>query len=75
MEEALSQVQVSDEIYDTLVNRNGAFNPVYQFILDYEAANWTNVSRMMIVRDVHTSEVYKAYLGAMVWYNKLLREE
>ncbi|GHU50355.1 hypothetical protein FACS1894127_5420 [Clostridia bacterium] len=75
MEDALKQVRVSDDIYNTLVNRNGPYNPVYQFILDYESANWTNVSRMMIVRDVHTAEVYKAYLGAMLWYNKLLREE
>ncbi|MDR0569632.1 MAG: HDOD domain-containing protein [Clostridiales Family XIII bacterium] len=73
--DALGLVQVSDEIYDALVRRSGRLNYVYQFVLEYEAANWTVVSRMMIIKDIRAADVYEAYMGAMIWYNSLLKND
>ncbi|MDR3294220.1 MAG: HDOD domain-containing protein [Clostridiales Family XIII bacterium] len=73
--EALGLVHVSDDIYEALVNREGRYGPVYQFILEYESANWNAVSRMLILHDLETADIYNAYVDAMIWYNELLGGE
>jgi len=74
IEEAFKIVNVSEDIRDALVGKGGRFSFIYQFVLEYEAAHWSNVSRMMILHDVNTSDVYEAYSNAMIWYNTLLSE-
>ncbi|MFG6357669.1 MAG: HDOD domain-containing protein [Acetatifactor sp.] len=71
MEEALSMVHVSKQIRDVLVEGKGVLSKPYQFILQYESANWQEVSRQMILEDIDMSTLYDAYIQTLVWYRKL----
>lgn len=71
MEEALKVIQVSKDINDVLVNGDGLFAPIYDFILNYENANWQEVSRVMVIKNISVDEVYNAYKDALKWYKDL----
>ena len=71
MEEALKLVKVSKNIREALLNRVGAYGELYQFMLNYEKANWQEVSRQMILMDIGMEELYDAYIQSLVWYRKL----
>jgi EAL and modified HD-GYP domain-containing signal transduction protein len=59
-------------IADALVRQSGPYGFVYQFLLEYETANWNAVSRMLILRDLQPADTYQAYIEALIWYNDLL---
>ena len=56
---------------DALLNKSGKLGPLYEFILNYEKANWEEVSRQMILLDIDMNALYKAYIDALVWYRLL----
>ncbi|MDC7293854.1 MULTISPECIES: EAL and HDOD domain-containing protein [unclassified Butyrivibrio] len=72
MEEALSMVQVSKNVKDALLEGKGEFAPVLDFIKRYEDADWTEVSRLMVVGNMDMDKVYEAYLNALKWYRDLI---
>ena len=74
MDEALKVVRVSKEISDVLVNKEGCFAEIYDFMMNYERAEWQEVSRLMIVEGIGMQDVYNAYLGALEWYRDLFVE-
>ena len=68
MKDALETVQVSKNIQDALIDRKGAFAFPLEFILQYESANWQEVSRLMIVHNIEMQSVYDAYIASLRWY-------
>ncbi len=75
MEEALNMVQVSKNIRDALIDNKGDFAPLLNFIRRYEDADWTEVSRLMVINDINMDEVYEAYLNALKWYRDLFSQK
>ncbi len=73
MEEALQMVQVSKDISKALVQSEGALAPVLQFMVQYEGANWPEVSRQMLLSDLDTDVVSNAYMDSLSWYRDLMR--
>jgi EAL and modified HD-GYP domain-containing signal transduction protein len=73
MDEALTRVAVSDNIKDALVKHTGPFYSVYEFINFYEAADWTSVSRFLILYGIDSEQVYEAYLNTVTWYRDLMQ--
>lgn len=71
MEEALSLVKVSHDIEDALIRQSGIFAEPLYFIKQYEAGNWSEVSRLMILENLDTQTVYDAYIDALKWYREL----
>ncbi len=71
MEEALNMVQVSKNVREALVENKGDFAKVLQFIKTYEVADWTEVSRLLVLNNIEMDKVYKAYLNALKWYRDL----
>lgn len=71
MEEALDMIKVSKEIKDALVHDKGILAPVFDFMVPYETANWSEVSRQMILKDIEESVVSKAYMDSLKWYRDL----
>lgn len=71
MESALQMVKVSKEISNALIEHKGAFAPVLDFIIQYENANWQEVSRLMLVKDIDMDKVYDAYVQSLKWYRDL----
>lgn len=71
MAEALEKVNVSKEIFEALVNKKGDLAQVLNLMNEYEYANWQEVSRLMIVADKNTDDVYQAYIKAVHWYREV----
>ena len=71
MAEALTDVHVTKDVYEALVNKNGKLAAVMNFIRQYEIANWSEVSRLMLLSKIDMKDVYNAYVDALVWYRKI----
>lgn len=71
MEEALKVIKVSKEIEDVLLRGEGIFAPLYEFMINYESANWQEVSRVMVLENIPMEDLSKAYTGALEWYRDL----
>ncbi|MDO4304174.1 MAG: HDOD domain-containing protein [Bacillota bacterium] len=74
MEEALRMVKVSKQIEEALINGKGKLAPVLEFVTQYEAANWQEVSRLMILKEIDMEQVYEAYIQSLKWYRDLFTE-
>ena len=72
MEEALDMVVVSKNVRSALLEGKGEFAPVLEFIKKYEDADWTEVSRLMILGNIDMKKVFEAYLSALRWYRDLI---
>ena len=71
MSEALQDVHVSKDVYEALVDKMGKLSTVYEFIEQYEIANWSEISRQMLLNKIDMKDVYNAYVDALVWYRKI----
>ncbi len=71
MEEALKMVKVSKEIRNALVDHKGVLAPVMEFMLQYENANWQEVSRIMIIKNIDMDKLYDAYVQSLKWYRDM----
>ncbi len=72
MKEALEMIQVSKEIKAALISREGKFAPVYDFILAYESADWSEVSRILLLRQIDANKIYDAYIESLDWYRRTI---
>lgn len=73
MEEALSMVMVAGEVRRALLDGEGALAPVLDFVVKYETADWQDVSRTLLLREIEVDTIYQAYAGALGWYRNLMR--
>ncbi|MCD7725250.1 MAG: HDOD domain-containing protein [Clostridiales bacterium] len=71
MEEALKKVNVCKEISDALIYRKGEFAELYEFLMAYENADWQEVCRLLIVKDISVNTVYEAYTETVCWYKDM----
>lgn len=71
LKEALGRVNVSKDIENALINHRGELADVYDFIVAYENADWQEVCRMLIVKNIDIDTVYKAYTESVVWYKEM----
>lgn len=72
MEEALSMVNVSAEIRKALLEHEGKLAEVLTFITKYESAEWQEVSRQLLLRNVGIDAISKAWVSSLQWYSKLI---
>lgn len=70
--EALDIVSVSDNIKNALVQNAGPYYPIYEFMLFYEMAEWTSVSRIIILNNIEVESIFKAYITTLTWYRDLI---
>lgn len=71
MSETLKSVSVSQEIYAALVNGTGPYAKLLDFELKYEAGDWQEVSRQIVVEELDMDLVYKSYTDALLWYKNM----
>ena len=71
MKEALDLVKVSKDISGALLDGTGKYAPVLDFINAYENANWSEVSRQLILKNAEDSAVYDAYTDSLKWFRDL----
>ena len=75
MADALDLVQVSDDIRKALIDDEGKFAPILDFVKGYETAEWQEVSRQMILQNIDIDDVYNAYVDSLKWYKTLMAED
>lgn len=73
MEEALSMVKVAGDVRDALIDRKGKLAPIMDFLINYETADWQEVSRQLILVDVDVKSINEAYVSSLQWYRKLAK--
>ena len=71
MEEALKIVRVSKPIEKALTKGEGEYGKILKFMRSYEDADWTEVSRVMVLDKIDMDATYKAYLDALKWYRTI----
>jgi EAL and modified HD-GYP domain-containing signal transduction protein len=74
MSEALDMMKISGDIRKALVERDGVLAPVLDFAMQYEDANWQEVSRQMLLGNIEMDTVHQAYMGSLQWYKELTAE-
>ena len=72
MEEALSMVRVSGKIRAALLEHTGPLAEVLHFIVKYESAEWQEVSRQLVLKNIEISDVSQAWVSSLQWYAKLI---
>lgn len=72
MDEALEMVSVSDNVRAALTGKGGKLAPAYELMVQYETANWQEVSRLLILSDLDVKTVSEAYQEALGWYRDLM---
>ncbi len=72
MSEALDMVVVPKNVKAALLNGEGDYAKVLHFIKCYEDADWTEVSRQMVLEDLDMDKIYEGYLSALRWYRDLI---
>lgn len=72
MEEALSMVRVSGKIRAALLERTGSLAEVLHFIVKYESAEWQEVSRQLVLKNIEIPDVSHAWVSSLQWYAKLI---
>lgn len=72
MEEALSMVRVSDKIRTALLEHTGPLAEVLNFIVKYESAEWQEVSRQLVLKNIEIPDVSHAWVSSLQWYAKLI---
>lgn len=75
MKEALEYMKVTGEIRKALLDQSGILAPVYEFMLQYECADWQEVSRQMILKELDDDTVQNAYTDALEWYRNLVMKD
>ena len=71
MTEALEMLKVSKNISRALISKEGPYAELYTFMLQYESASWTDVDRVMLLKELDTDAVYNAYIDTLKWYREL----
>ena len=75
MSEALELLKVTGDVQKALADRTGKFFPVLDFILQYEDANWQEVSRQMLLSGMSMDMVNRAYVDSLTWYRDLTADD
>jgi len=71
LEDALEMVQISNDIKQSLLTKNGKYSIVMDCIRYYEAADWSELSRLMLLRSISDKQVSDRYLEALKWYHDM----
>lgn len=73
MNEALEMLKVSKNIRSALVEDSGPLAPVLDFVRLYEAGEWQEISRLMLLGNILMDPVQEAYTSSLEWYRDLFQ--
>lgn len=69
--EALEMVLVPNDVKASLLSDDGKYSIVRKFIGSYENADWSDVSREMLLNNISDREVAASYINALQWYHDM----
>ncbi len=71
MEDTLRLVKVTPDMRHALADHAGIFADTLSFVTHYEAGDWQEVSRLMILNHIEMADVQEAYADSLRWYQEL----
>lgn len=74
MSEALEILQVGGDVKSALLDGTGPLADIFNMVILYEAANWTELSRVLLLANKDTDIVSNAYMKSLEWYRDLNAE-
>jgi EAL and modified HD-GYP domain-containing signal transduction protein len=72
IEQALKMVHVPEPIRVALLGGSNDFSQVYEFAMLYEEAEWTELSRIALMKNLSIPDIFRAYNDALKWYGDLV---
>ena len=72
MEEALEIITVTPAIKKALIEHTGEYAQILDFVEQYEAASFQEVSRVMVTRQLTMEDISQAYMDSLRWYKEIL---
>jgi len=72
MGEAVNEVALDENVIEALVNKDGDFFKVLDFMYAYEHANWDQIAISMVRYNLELEDITNAFVDALVWYKALL---
>ena len=72
IEQAIEMVSVPDSVKTALTKEDNEFGEMYRFIKLYERGEWTEVSRIALIKNITVESIFHAYTDALMWYDFLL---
>jgi len=73
MAEAMEMLQLSKNIRDALVSHEGILADALEFMIAYEKGDWSEVSRIMTLKEYDTDKIYAAYIESLSWYRQTIK--
>jgi len=73
--QALDMVMVSNDIKESLLSDEGKYSLVMRIIRYYENADWSELSREMLLENIEDTQVSNRYLDAVAWYSEMFGEK
>ena len=70
-EQMLEDMPVSEEIRESLLTKDGIHSELLQFFVNFEYANWDEVSRFIADNQMDSQFVNDSYISSVKWYNEL----
>lgn len=72
MEEALSELAISDDITAALVDQTGVFEPLCTLIRSYENGDWNEVDKYAKTINVSSEILTEGYVAAIEWASSIM---
>jgi len=72
MDAAAKEVALDEGVRAALVDKEGDFYKVLDFISAYEHANWDAVAIKLVQYNLELEDIITAFIDALVWYKALL---
>jgi len=72
LDKALDMVLVPDKVKEALLKRDNDLGEIYNFITLYERGEWTEVSRIALMKNISVKDIYDAYYDSLTWYGRMI---
>ena len=73
-EDLAGEINVSEEIRESLLTKRGMYSDILRFYEDYESSNWEAVAKFVQTNHLDPSSVNEAYIASLKWYYDLTEE-
>ena len=72
VEMLLEDSGIKGKIRTALLEHTGSLAEVLHFIVKYESAEWQEVSRQLVLKNIEIPDVSHAWVSSLQWYAKLI---
>jgi EAL and modified HD-GYP domain-containing signal transduction protein len=72
IKQALDMILIPDKVREALTGTSNDYSVIYEFVKMYEQGDWTELSRIALVRKISIRNIFAAYNEALLWYGRII---